>query len=411
MLSCPCPEGTTHLSTYLRNMTRKGLPNFDNTELAFRHLSDSDLRRGKMLFSLLSRPGLVAVGSVFARIALALRIPIGWVIRPTVYAQFCGGETIEESDSTIEMLYKNGVKTILDYSAEGATTEEELDSTCSEILAAVSAASDDPRHAFSVFKPSGLSLYGLLAKSPDDFTLQEEESWGKVVRRIRTICSSTADAGGRVLIDAEESWIQDNIDEIANAMMNDYNRENAIVFTTIQLYRHDRLEYLHQLHKKAVEGGFKVGVKLVRGAYMEKERERAEKLGYHSPIQPDKASTDRDYDAAIEFCLDNLDVFEICAGTHNSDSTFMLCEQMQKRGITNDDHRISFSQLLGMSDQITFNLAAHGYNIAKYVPYGPIREAMPYLIRRAKENTSVAGQTTRELSLIKQETERRSSLK
>lgn len=388
-------------------MVQKGLPNFDDTELAFRHLSDSDLRRGRMLFELLSRPRLVAIGSFFARLALFLRIPIAWAIRPTVYAQFCGGENIEDSEDTIQMLADNGVRTILDYSAEGVTSEEDLDKTCSKILATVAAASDDFRHAFAVFKPSGLSLLVLLSKSPENFTISEEEGWEKVLRRIRSICMATANANGRVLIDAEESWLQVNIDEIAEDMMLDFNRETAVVFTTVQLYRHDRLSYLKDLCDRAREGGFKVGVKLVRGAYMEKERARAESQGYTSPIQPDKAATDRDYDAAMEFCLDNLDTIHIFAGTHNSDSTYLLCKMMKERGIENNDPRISFSQLLGMSDQITFNLAAHGYNIAKYVPYGPIRESMPYLIRRAKENTSVAGQTTRELSLIRQEVTRR----
>jgi proline dehydrogenase len=388
-------------------MVQKGLPNFDDTELAFRHLSDSDLRRGRVLFELLSRPRLVAIGSFFARLALFLRIPIGWAIRPTVYAQFCGGENIEDSEETIQMLADNGVRTILDYSAEGVTSEEDLDKTCSEILATVAAASDDPRHAFAVFKPSGLSLHGLLSKSLENFTISEEEGWERVLRRIRSICMATANANGRVLIDAEESWLQENIDEIAEDMMLDFNRDSAIVFTTVQLYRHDRLSYLKDLCDRAREGGFKVGVKLVRGAYMEKERERAEKQEYPSPIQPDKAATDRDYDAAMEFCLDNIDTIHIFAGTHNSDSTYLLCKMMEERGLENNDPRISFSQLLGMSDQITFNLAAHGYNIAKYVPYGPIREAMPYLIRRAKENTSVAGQTTRELYLIRQEEDRR----
>lgn len=305
------------------------------------------------------------------------------------------------------MLSENGVRTILDYSAEGVTSEADLDKTCSEILATVAAASDDSRHAFSVFKPSGLSLHGLLSKSPKDFSNGDDEAWSKVMRRIRSICQATSDAEGRVLIDAEESWLQDNIDDVAEDMMADFNRETAVVFTTIQLYRHDRLSYLKALHERALDGGFKVGVKLVRGAYMEKERARAKAAGYPSPIQADKASTDRDYDAALEFCLDHLDTIHVFAGTHNSESTHLLCEMMEARGIANDDSRISFSQLLGMSDQITFNLAAHGYNIAKYVPYGPIREAMPYLIRRAKENTSVAGQTSRELSLIRQEVARR----
>ena len=305
------------------------------------------------------------------------------------------------------MHHKNGVKTILDYSAEGVTSEAELESTCNEILAAVKAAGNDPRHAFSVFKTSGLSLHELLAKSIGEFSSQEEDQWSRVLRRIDSICNETSKTKSRVLIDAEESWIQDNIDIVAEEMMKKYNSKSVVVFTTAQLYRHDKLEYLQKLGKRAKAEGFKVGVKLVRGAYMEKERTRAEKMGYPSPIQPDKDSADRDYNLAIKHCLNNLDVFEIFAGTHNAESSLMLCYEMELRGLKNNDPRITFSQLLGMSDHITFNLAASGYNTAKYVPYGPIREAMPYLIRRAKENTSVAGQTTRELRLIRKEMQRR----
>jgi len=390
-------------------MSNKDLPDFSNTELAFRHLSDGNLRRGRLLFELLSRPWLVAIGSVFARFALLIHFPIGWAIRPTVYAQFCGGEDVDESEDTIAMLYASDVFTILDYSAEGVDFESDLDITCSEVLKTVTAAKNDPRHAFAVFKPSGLSSNSLLMKNKKDFSANDCEAWARVERRVRSICSATAEAGGRVLIDAEESWIQDNIDELAEDMMSDFNRETAVVFTTAQLYRHDRLDYIKKLAVRSKEAGFIAGVKLVRGAYMEKERERAKEKGYHSPIQPNKESTDRDFDAAINFCLDNLDKMHLFCGSHNEESNMNLCRQMAEMGLSNDDKRITFSQLLGMSDPITFNLAAHGYNVAKYVPYGPIREAMPYLIRRAKENTSVAGQTSRELTLIRAEIARRKS--
>jgi proline dehydrogenase len=391
----------------LKKMSKNSLPDFNNTELAFRHLSDKDLSRGKMLFQLLSRPWLVKLGSVLARIALFVKFPIGWAVRPTVYAQFCGGEDISDSEETIELLYRSGVRTILDYSAEGVDTEKELDSTCSEILKTVTAASNDPRHAFAVFKPSGLSHNDLLEKDPSKFTSLEKEAWERVVRRVRSICATTSEAGGSVLIDAEETWLQDAIDKLAEDMMTDFNRERAVVFTTAQLYRHDRLAFIKDLASRAEEGDYIVGVKLVRGAYMEKERERAEKNSYPSPIQVDKAATDSDFDLAVEFCLDNLDRVNLFCGSHNEKSNIKLCEMMKERGLSSDDNRITFSQLLGMSDPITFNLAAHGYNVAKYVPYGPIREAMPYLIRRAKENTSVAGQTSRELTLIRSEIERR----
>ena len=391
----------------LKKMSNKNLPDFRDTERAFRHLSDRDLGRGRLLFELLSRPWLVATGSFFARLALFIHLPIGWAVRPTVYAQFCGGEDVHESEETIALLYTRKVKTILDYSAEGVDAEEDLDRTCAEILKTVNAAANDPRHAFSVFKPSGLSHNDLLEKDSTKFTSLEQEAWERVVQRVRSICATTAEAGGRVLIDAEETWLQDSIDKLAEDMMSDFNRERAVVFTTAQFYRHDRLDFLKNLTSRAEEADFIVGVKVVRGAYMEKERDRAEKNSYPSPIQVDKEATDADFDSAVEFCLDNLDRVNLFCGTHNEDSNLKLCEKMIKRGISEDDHRITFSQLLGMSDPITFNLASQGYNVAKYVPYGPIREAMPYLIRRAKENTSVAGQTTRELMLIQAEIERR----
>ena len=401
-------KGGAYLSLQLlKKMSNKNLPDFRDTERAFRHLSDRDLSRGRLLFELLSRPWLVTIGSFFARLALFINLPIGWAIRPTVYAQFCGGEDVAESEETIALLYSSKVMTILDYSAEGVDAEDDLDMTCAEILKTVDAAANDARHAFAVFKPSGLSSNTLLMKKKEDFSENDLAAWERVERRVRSICAATAEAGGRVLIDAEESWIQDNIDELAEDMMSDFNRERAVVFTTAQLYRHDRLAYVKELTLKANEAGFIAGVKLVRGAYMEKERERAEERGYNSPIHRDKKSTDMDFDHAVKFCLDNLEHVNLFCGSHNEESNLKLCEMMMKKGIQADDKRITFSQLLGMSDPITFNLADHGYNVAKYVPYGPIREAMPYLIRRAKENTSVAGQTSRELTLIRAEIERR----
>lgn len=403
-------KGGAYLSLQLlKKMSNKNLPDFRDTERAFRHLSDRDLSRGRLLFELLSRPWLVTIGSFFARLALFINLPIGWAIRPTVYAQFCGGEDVAESEETIALLYSSKVMTILDYSAEGVDAEDDLDMTCAEILKTVDAAANDARHAFAVFKPSGLSSNTLLMKKKEDFSENDLAAWERVERRVRSICAATAEAGGRVLIDAEESWIQDNIDDLAEDMMADFNRERAVVYTTAQLYRHDRLDYIKELTFKANEAGFIAGVKLVRGAYMEKERERAEERGYNSPIHRDKKSTDMDFDHAVKFCLDNLEHVNLFCGSHNEESNLKLCEMMMKKGIQADDKRITFSQLLGMSDPITFNLADHGYNVAKYVPYGPIREAMPYLIRRAKENTSVAGQTSRELTLIRKEIARRKS--
>ena len=396
-------------------MSTSNLPRFNDTAQAFQHLSDGELRRAVALFSLIGKPWLVNVGSALANLALALRIPLGWAVRPTVYAHFCGGESIDGSEETMAKLAAHNVRTILDYSAEGQTAEADLDATCSEVLATIHAADGDARHAFAVFKVSGLSSNALLEKvgkaMAGDAALSrnDEAAWARVQRRVRTLCEATAAAGGRILIDAEESWIQDAIDALAEDMMSDYNREQVVVYTTAQMYRHDRLAYLQGMAERAEEGGYACGVKLVRGAYMEKERERAEKRGYPSPIQPDKASTDRDFDAAVAWVLERLDHVHLVAGSHNEESNLRLCELMTERGLEPGDARVAFAQLLGMSDPITFNLAAHGYNVAKYVPYGPIREAIPYLIRRAQENTSVAGQTSRELELLRREQARRTT--
>ncbi|MEY3009636.1 MAG: hypothetical protein RLZZ314_278 [Bacteroidota bacterium] len=396
-------------------MSQSSLPRFNDTAQAFQHLTDGELRRAVALFSLIGKPWLVHVGSAVANLALALRIPLGWAVRPTVYAHFCGGESIDDSEETVAKLAAHNVRTILDYSAEGQTAEADLDATCSEVLATIHAAEGDARHAFAVFKVSGLSSNALLEKVGKAMTggaalsRHDEAAWERVQRRVRTLCEATAAAGGRILIDAEESWIQDAIDDLAEDMMSDYNREHVVVYTTAQMYRHDRLTYLQGMAERAEEGGYACGVKLVRGAYMEKERERAEKQGYPSPIQPDKASTDRDFDAAVDWALDRLDTIHLVAGSHNEASNLKLCQGMASRGLDPGDARVAFAQLLGMSDPITFNLAAHGYNVAKYVPYGPIREAIPYLIRRAQENTSVAGQTSRELDLLKREQNRRNS--
>ena len=394
-------------------MSQSNLPRFSDTAQAFQHLTDADLRRAVALFSLIGKPWLVHVGSALAKLALALRIPLGWAVRPTVYAHFCGGESIADSEDTVEKLWAHKVSTILDYSAEGQTAEADLDATCSEVLATIQAADSDARHAFAVFKVSGLSSNALLEKvgvamaGGDALSREDEAAWMRVQRRVRTLCEATAAAGGRVMIDAEESWIQDAIDSLAEDMMSDYNRDRVVVYNTVQMYRHDRLAYLKAMVARAEEAGHRCGVKIVRGAYMEKERARAAERGCPSPIQPDKASADRDFDLAMRWVLDRIDRVHLVAGSHNEESNLKLCAWMAETGLEPGDERVAFAQLLGMSDPITFNLSAHGYNVAKYVPYGPIREAIPYLIRRAQENTSVAGQTSRELTLLREEQQRR----
>lgn len=382
---------------------------FENTEIAFSDRSNKELNRSYWLFRLVGNPTLVKLGKIGLSIGLSLRLPIKRIIRATVFEHFCGGESIGNCEETIERLHQKGISTLLDYSAEGKESEEDFDNSCEEVLRTVSIAEKDARIPFCVFKPSALIRSGLLAKLNADGHLNETETheWERGKERVRSICQAGFEKGVGVFIDAEESWIQSTIDGIAEEMMNEFNCDGVIVYNTIQLYRKDRLAFLKSSFESAQKSGYKLGLKLVRGAYMEKERERAKDQGYPSPIHDSKANTDRDYDLALKFCLDNYPNIQLIAGTHNEKSSKYLSELMDKNGVELNDSNIYFSQLYGMSDNIGFNLAANNYNVVKYVPYGPILEVMPYLIRRAEENTSIAGQTGRELSLIMQEKARR----
>ena len=389
---------------------RPQTPNFEDTQRAFAHLSEGELTRALVLFQTVGNIRLVRVGKALMQLALALRIPVGWAIRPTVYSHFCGGETIAECEETVATLANNKVHTILDYSAEGKEQEADLDSTHQRILEAIEATQGDDRHGFSVFKVSGVASTALMQKAaehPDQLTDAEIEAWNRVQARVDELCSRAAALGTPIFIDAEETWLQGAIDALALDQMRKHNTERAVVFNTVQLYRHDRLAYLQAMTHQAAEEGWQLGVKLVRGAYMEKERERAAERGYPSPIQPDKAATDRDFDAAIKWCVEHLDRVAFCAGSHNEASNALLAQCLEDAGIPANDPRVWSAQLLGMSDHISFNLSQSGLNVAKYVPFGPIRETIPYLIRRAEENSSVAGQTSRELELIRREVQRR----
>ena len=380
----------------------------DDTRTAFAHRSTRDLRRARWMFGLIGAPVLVTLGARAIRLALALRLPLNWALRP-VFDYFCGGEDIEESLDTAKKLSQYGVKTILDYSAEGQTGQGALNAAHEQIMSAILSAKGDARFAFAVFKVSALSDNALLEKVNVGGTLTEKEqlAWQQVEGRVSSLCKAACDHGVPIMIDAEESWLQSAIDALAETMMRRHNTAGCHVYTTAQLYRHDRLPYIKQLQESAEKEGWVVGVKLVRGAYMEKERERAISEGRTSPIQPDKAATDRDFDAAVDFALQHLDHVNIVCGTHNEKSTLKLSQDMRSRGLQPGDGRVAFAQLLGMSDNLSFNLAAAGFQTAKYVPYGPLQEAIPYLIRRAEENTSVGGQTSRELELIRQELQRR----
>lgn len=380
---------------------------FDNIENAFKHRSDTELKKAYWLFNVVGRSWMVGLGRRFA--APSLSFGLKGVIKNTIFEHFCGGESIKECDKTIHRLADGGVGTILDLSVEGKTNEESLDATSKELVALAKHAAHNKDIPFCVFKVTGVARFELLEKVSAEEELSESETaeWKRAVARVEAICKQAHDGDVPVLIDAEESWVQEAIDSVARDMMAKFNKRRAIVFNTYQMYRHDRLAYLKSDYEKAVAGKYLLGVKLVRGAYMEKERARASAKGYASPINKDKPATDRAYNQALEFCIKHIDRFALCAGTHNADSSMYLADLMSKAGLANNDKRVWFAQLLGMSDNISYNLAAAGYNVAKYVPYGPVKEVLPYLIRRAQENTSVKGQTGRELSLIKDELQRR----
>jgi proline dehydrogenase len=388
---------------------RTAVPDLNDLRIAFAASSDADLARAYWLFRAIGNPAVNTLGRIITQTALALRLPVGWAIKPTIFRHFCGGQTIDESLRTAERLAHSGIGTILDYSVEGQEDDDSLDRTRDEILRTIAAAKGHDHVPFSVFKPTGVSPVHILEKVSAGTALSDEDAreWQLVQGRVERICQAAAEAGVPVLIDAEDSWYQPAIDALATAMMERFNRQRAIVFNTIQLYRHDRLAFLHAAQAAARSGGYHLGVKLVRGAYLEKERARAAEQGYPSPIQPTKAATDRDYDAALRFCIDHVDQVSVLAGTHNEQSALLLAQLMDERGLARNDRRVWFAQLLGMSDNISSNLAHAGFNVAKYVPYGPVRAVLPYLIRRAQENTSVAGQMGRELKMIVQERKRR----
>lgn len=383
--------------------------NFENTAVAFQHKNNSQLKRSFWLFKLIASPFLVKVGGALTNLAVGLGIPIGWAIKKNIFSQFCGGVNISESKKAAHHLAKSGIGSILDYSVEGKENEKDFDFTADEIKRTIDAAENNNDIPFSVFKVTGICRFSLLEKvnAKQALSANEEAEWERAVGRVFSICEHAFKKNVSLFIDAEDSWIQDAIDELTESMMVQFNQKDFIVYNTVQLYRHDRLAYLKDMHARLKEKGAKTAVKLVRGAYMEKERKRAAEMGYVDPIQPNKVSTDCDFNLAVDYCLDNIEDVAICCGSHNEESSAMLVEKMNARGIASNDKRIYFAQLFGMSDHISYNLSHAKYNVAKYLPYGPIKEVMPYLLRRAQENTSVKGQTGRELSLIEKEIQRR----
>jgi proline dehydrogenase len=382
---------------------------FDDTAIAFSYKSTSELRKANFIFSLVNHPWVSSAATGITRMALKLHLPIEGIIRNTAFSHFCGGETIDDSEAAIQKLGKFGVGTILDYSVEGEHTEAGFDKTLNELLLTLDKAGRSKHIPFSVFKVTGLASTELLEKiqRSDKLTKADQAAFDRVRGRVDAICRKAYETKTPVLVDAEETWIQEPIDNLADEMMALYNKEEAIVFNTYQLYRTESLGNLKAAHKKAEDNNYFVGAKVVRGAYMEKERERAAKAGYPSPIQPDKEASDKAFNEALQFCIRHIDRIAVMCGSHNEYSNRYLAQLMAQEGVKRNDRRVWFAQLYGMSDNISFNLAKAGYNVAKYVPYGPVRSVMPYLFRRASENTSVAGQSSRELVLIRKELARR----
>ncbi len=382
---------------------------FNNTEVAFALKSDTELERAYFLFKLIDSQPLVKIGTAVTNFALKAHLPVEGLIRSTVFDHFCGGVNENDCLRVVDKMYTKGVSSVLDYSVEGKEEEAQFDAALNMTLKTIEFAREREAIPFAVFKPTGFGRLALYEKVGDKahLTENEQKEWNRVIERFDIACKTAFEKDVLLLIDAEESWMQDAADAIVTDMMRKYNKQKAIVFNTLQMYRWDRLDYLKNLHDQAKAEGFFIGMKLVRGAYMEKENERAEARGLKSPICVSKEATDINYDAAILYMVENIDRMAVFAGTHNEESSYKLMQLMTEKGIAKNDNRIFFGQLLGMSDNISFNLASNGYNVAKYLPFGPVRDVMPYLIRRAEENTSVAGQTSRELMLIKKEKERR----
>ncbi len=382
---------------------------FDNTEVAFALKSNSELDRAYYLFEMIKREPLVKIGTAVTKFALKTHLPVEGIIRTTVFDHFCGGVTEEDCMPTIDKMFTKNVHSVLDYSAEGKEIESQFDLAMSKTLNTIKFGKEKESIPFAVFKPTGFGRLEVYQKVSEgkQLTAQEQEEWDKIKERYNTVSKSAYDNNVPLLIDAEETWMQDAADDLIEEMMRKYNKEKVIVFGTLQLYRWDRLDYLKKLHERAKKEGFKIGMKLVRGAYMEKERERAAKKGYKDPICESKEATDKMYNDVLTYMFENIDDMAIFAGTHNEESSYLLMDLIKNSSISKNDDRIWFGQLYGMSDHISYNLSKEGYNVAKYLPFGPVRDVMPYLIRRAEENTSVAGQTSRELELLKRERERR----
>jgi len=384
----------------------------DNTKNGFTLKSNFELKKAYFLFRIISNKSLTNIGKKALQISLKLRLPILFLVKRTVFEQFCSGESLDDSFETVQRLYDKNVKSYLSYSVEGLENEKSYDLSLKEVLNSIEFVAKNNIIDFTVFKPTAIANSKILQKVSEKKILDEKENelYGKALERFDTICNLAHKKGVKMLVDAEESWIQDPIDEIVLKMMMKYNKHEAIIYNTAQMYRHDRLDYLNRLKNIAEKEKFFIGIKLVRGAYIEQENKRAIKNNYKSPICDSKNLTDTNFNNGASFILSNLNIFSLFSGTHNEESIYKIIDIMKLNNINKNNSKIWFGQLYGMSDNISFNLANKGFNAIKYLPFGPIKEVIPYLIRRAEENTSVKGQTSRELELIKTELKRRKSI-
>lgn len=385
--------------------------NFSNTEIAFKNKSDQELKKAYQLFKMMNKSWFVNLGSKLGTLAVKWNLPFSKVIvKNTIFEQFCGGTTLLNSQPTIDKLAQYNVVSLLDYGAEGKTTEEAYNRTMNENIKALEFASTNSSIPVVTTKITGLARFELLEKISAGASLsaEEEQEYSHVLKRIDAICASASKNNTSIFIDAEETWIQDAIDSITNLMMSRYNKGKVSVFNTFQMYRHDRLAFLKKSYEEANKQGYLLGAKLVRGAYMEKERARAEEMGYDSPINPTKQATDEQFNQGVRFCVDHYETIALCNATHNLESSALLASLIQDKNLPKDHPHLNFCQLYGMSDNLTFNLAAEGFNVGKYVVYGQVEEVVPYLVRRAQENSSVTGDMSRELELYSKEIKRRS---
>ncbi len=407
---CKMPKNKTIIYSSMTTTLKKNNIDFSNTQIAFAQQSDRELKQTAWLFGMMNKASLVRYGSALALKAVEWNLPFAEkAIKSTIFKQFCGGTTLLDSNKAIEKLGESYVQTILDYGVEAAETETAFNLTMNENIRALEFASRSTHIPFIAVKITGLCRFSLLERIQNNapLTAEEQQEYFNASKRIDAICYTARDRKIAIFIDAEETWIQDAIDRIADMMMARYNKENVVVYNTFQMYRHDRLLFLKNSYIKAEQKGYLLGAKLVRGAYMEKERARAVEMGYATPINADKIATDKMYNDALVFCAMNYARIASCNATHNAQSTQLQVSLMEEMGVANNHPHFYFSQLYGMSDNLTFNLAAEGYNVAKYMPYGAVRDVVPYLIRRAQENSTVTGDMSREYALLKKELMRR----